>query len=153
MKSIEDLTREDWQDALRVLFDNNSIEYSRTILKPDYNIDESCGIEYSVNNELMPLHKQKCMISFSNPELLAWLYENDVDLTLPLQQLKFDFIDLDETNSILFEFVMGVNKIINDFSECHLKPEETVILHEMGPVLAEELNKIKELQKELINKL
>ena len=82
MNNIEDLTREDWQDALRVLFDNDSIEYSRAILKPDYNIDESYGIEYSVKNELVPLQKQKCMISFSNPELLAWLYENSSWLPL-----------------------------------------------------------------------
>ena len=150
MKKIEELNKIDWQDFLDRMFDN-TVEYSRTILSPNYGKDESCGIEYLHKSELISTIHQKNIISFSNPELISWLYEHEVDLTLPLKQLKYDFIDLDETNSVLFEFVMGVNKVMKDIpvSDSNNKP----FLEEMGPVYADELNLIRKLQRELISKL
>ena len=150
MKKIEELNNVDWQDFLTRMFDN-TVEYSRTILSPNYSKDESMGIEYFHENELASTIHQKNIISFSNPELISWLYENEVDLTLPLKQLKYDFIDLDETNSVLFEFVMGINKVMKEIPVPDTN--NTPLLQEMGPVYANELNSIRKLQRELIGKL
>jgi len=139
MKKIEELTKEDCQKFLLEVFGDKNILFNRLILKADLSVEESCGIEYNVKNELSPDTNQKFIISFSNPDFLSWLYKNDFDLTDPLYQLKFDFAEVDEANSALFEFAMGVNKIM-----MHSSIDEND---------AERLNEIKSLQKELIYKL
>jgi len=152
MKKIEELTKEECQEFLVEMFDNPLIEFSRIIMDPDFSKDESYGIEYFITNELKPENKQKYIVSFSNPFLLKWFYKHDIDLTMPLETLKYDYTDMDETNSVLFEFAMGVNRVINEYAAGGIIKDRAV-LQEMGPVFAEELNEIKGLQIELINKL
>ena len=48
--------------------------------------------------------------------LVAGFIKHDYDLIRPLRQLSVDYTEIDETNSILFEFAMNVNSVINDYS-------------------------------------
>ncbi len=141
MKRIEDLTREDCQEFLNEMFDN-SVEYTKTIYEADE--IESCGIEYNAKDDVTPCHNEKCLVSFSNPELISWLYKHDVDLTTPLQQLKYDYIEMDETNSILFEYAMNINKVLNENI-----PDDLY----QGQGNKKKIERIKETQKDLISKL
>lgn len=136
MKKINELTKDECQDFLNETFDDDSIDFNRLIFDPDFTDDESCGIEYSVSPE-----NKKYIVSFSNPDLITWLYKHDYDLFWPLQQLSVDYTEIDETNSILFEYAMNVNKIVNTYT----LPESNDEL--------EKLNEIKHLQKDLIGKL
>jgi hypothetical protein len=142
MRKIEELTKDDCRKFLMETFENKNIEFSRLIFRPDFTADESCGIEYNVKNGISSINEQKYVVSFSNPEFLMWLYKNGIDITMPLEQLKYDFAEIDEANSVLFEFAMGVSKIVTSHSTSAENDEDV-----------EKLNEIKSLQKELINKL
>jgi hypothetical protein len=143
MKKFNELTPEDCQSFLDELFEDDQITFKRVIDEPT--MDETPGIEYTT-------HEQSDTISISNPELLTWMYQNNVDLTQPLENLKYEYTEMDETNSILFEYAMEINKIIKEYSNI-LDMNNTALLQEMGPTYAKDLDAIMRLQKELINKL
>jgi len=79
------------------------------------------------------------------------MYKNEVDISTPLNDLKYEFNNITETNSVLFEYAIEINKIVNDYNFCGKIDIDKIVLQEMGPILAEELNKIKNLQAELVN--
>jgi hypothetical protein len=155
MKQLEDLTKDECQKFLDNLFEEENVEYIRMVFESENKNIDCCGIEYNIKNELDSKWQHTRIVSFSNPELIIWLYKHNVDITIPLKHMMFDFIDMDETNSILFEYVMSVNKIINEYLS--IKPvdsvNETAFLQEMGPIFVTGINKIKRLQKDLIKKL
>ena len=128
MKRIEDLTKEDYQTFLDKMFEN-SVEFNRLILTEE---DNERGIEYKVKKGL-----HKGIVSFGDPELVEWLYKKEIDITMPLELLKLNYMEIDETNSTLFQFVMGVTRIMNIDN---LWDEE-------------KYSEIGDLQKELISKL
>jgi hypothetical protein len=146
MKTIEELTKDECQEFLTENFEG-SVEFSKLIFDPNFADDESYGIEYTIVPE-----NKKYIVSFSNPDLLIWLYKHDFDMIRPLRQLAVDYTEIDETNSVLFEYAMNINRVMNDYSNANVVNERAV-LQELGPLFAEEINKIKELQKELISKL
>jgi len=132
------------------MFDE-SADFIRLILEPDFSKDETIGIEYSIKNDLAPSLTKRYIISFSNPDLLIWLYNNDFDLTEPLNQLRYDYTEIDETNSVLFEYAMNTNRIISSYSV--LENDESVGPMDSYLMKSRGLDQIKGLQKELINKL
>jgi hypothetical protein len=133
MKKIEELTKDECQIFLNEIFDDG-VEFS--------DINES-GIEYTVKGN-------KRLLTFSNPELLILLYENDIDLTKPLEQLRCDYMEMDETNSTLFEYVMEVNGVINNVDPVF----ESIAMKEVADEWrSDEFRKIRKLQKDLISKL
>lgn len=85
-----------------------------------------------------------------NPDFILWLYKNNIDITLPLKYLVSDYFEIDEMNSILFEFVMEINRIIK------LRAQNINILIEKysdDDMLKNILEEIIIKQKELINKI
>lgn len=148
MKSLTELTKEEYQSFLNDIFDG-SVEYNG--LKLESNND---GIEYLFKSD-----ESVRLISFSNPELISWLYKKDVDITIPLKQLKYDYVEMDESNSILFEYAMDVNRLINDkYYEGMQKhadgiKDATIATTMKLALLNEKFSEIKDLQRELISKM
>lgn len=140
MKNLKELSNEDYQSFLDTMFD--SVEYTGLIFETeDINID-SCGLEYVKKDDSSKL---KRILSFSNPELIIWLYENDADLSIPLRQLKYDYVEMDEINSILFEYAMNINRVLN----------KNLVVNEVyqGQEEKHKIEAIKNIQKELISKI
>jgi hypothetical protein len=147
MKKFEELTPEECQSFLNELFDETDTEFKQLITQPE----ENMGIEYSVKSE--DFDGGHCHVSITNPELLTWMYQHEVDMIMPLTRLKYDYIEMDETNSVLFEYAMEVGKIINEYTSSDRPEYPNPLLHEMGPVYAKDLEAIVKIQKDLINRL
>lgn len=154
MKRLDELTKDECQEFLDEIFEDEKVKYNKMIFDSTEGDIDCCGIEYQYENE------SKSIISFSNPELIKCLYKHDVDLTIPLKQLQVDFIDMDETNSILFEYVMGVNRILtNTPKSMELTTLVEGLLYEkldqevINDIEAERTREIRKLQKDLISKL
>lgn len=142
MKRIEELTLDECQTFLDQMFDN-SVEFNRIIFEND--CIDGCGLEYKVKS-----HDQLGFVSFSNPDFISWLYDNDIDISFSLKQLKFDYNELDETNSILFEYAMKINGVVEKY-----KPDFFNQDHNIGEYMIKSaaLDEIKLIQKDLISKL
>lgn len=147
MKKIEELTSEECQIFLNEMFEDINAKFERIILDP---LNEKTGIEYSVES----MDMGKCYIPISNPDLLIWLYKQDVDITEPLNYLKYDYNEMDETNSILFEYAMEIGKEIQKERE-HLYLIKGI--QELSGGINDEYHypyyKIEKLQKDLIKKI
>lgn len=141
MKKLNELTKEDCQSFLDELFEDSNAEFKDLIL-PESN-EMISGIEYSIKSE--DFDGGDRYVSISNPELLTWMYEHDVDISTPLTQLKYEYNEMDETNSILFEYAMEIGKILNE-------PQAPEARYS-GSEEKEKIKKIKDLQKSLINKI
>ena len=145
MKKINELTKEDCQDFLNLYINLkekdekvNYIKDTKIEIK-DFIINEESRsgiIKYSLNDA------HEYTMPICNPYFIEWLYKNDIDITIPLNQLKCDYDELDETNSILFEYAMDVNKILKDAQQAN-----------KDLIDIDQINKMKKLQKEMINKL
>lgn len=143
MKKFNELTSEDCQNFLDELFEDEHVIFKRVVE------EDSPGIEYDA-------HEYTDNISISNPELLCWMYKNKVDLTIPLNNLKYEYNEMNETNSVLFEYAMDIKKILNEYSDVFNTKRESkneFFDQEMGPTYAKEIEMIIKLQKELITKL
>ena len=147
MKLIEELTKEECQTFLNEMFDE-SVEFERIIFDGD--CTDGCGIEYKTKRRINEDKQNIGIVSFSNPELIAWLYENEIDITIPLKQLKIDFIEMDETNSTLFQYAMEINEIVSKY-----KTDKYNESHDIGNYMMKSaaLDEIKQLQKDLIKKI
>ena len=137
MKNLNELTNEEYQSFLDGIFDG--VEYTGLVFETDsVNID-CCGVEYKMKDKI------KRILSFSNPELIIWLYSKEVDLSIPLRQLRYDYVELDETNSILFEYAMDINRVLTKdlVSDARFSGSEEI----------EKIKAIKTIQKELVSKI
>jgi hypothetical protein len=140
MKQIKDLTKDDCQMFLNEMFDN-SVEFVEIIFD-GVCIDE-CGIKYKVKSTINDEESYVGIVPFSNPDIIIWLYKNDIDINVPLKLLKIDFIEMDETNATLFQYAMSVNNILNEHPNDLIFPT----------IDANQLDKIRKIQKELISKI
>jgi len=150
MKKIEELTNDECQSFLNELFEDVDIKFEKIITEP--NQDDTMGIEYSIES----MDMKNCYISVSDPDLLIWLYNNDVDISVPLEQLKYEYNEMNETNSILFEYAMEIGRIIQKDAEepKNLNWQETHDkLMTLGNPIKEKYDEIKKIQKDLINKI
>lgn len=99
MKKFEEITLEDYQSFLKNKFNDNFVYInSSNSIKNE--------ITYKINDKIGTL-------SFSDPDFILWLYEKEYDITSPLKNLILDYIEIDEFNSVLFEYAMEVNRLIN----------------------------------------
>lgn len=165
MKNLGELTNDECQDYLRNTFGDDA-KFIR-LISDSKDIDAN-GIEYELSDKYK-FNESKRVLYFSNPDVISWLYKNDVDISLPLKQLKSEFIDLDETNSILFEYAMEVNKILTKEKKIDERTEDTLsfapyipgspvidpmdILMSRNDKYQEIYNELKKTQKEMINKI
>ena len=138
MKRLNELTIDECQIFLNEIFEDDNVKFNKMIFETNKEGDIGCGIEYQYENE----HKN--VIPFSNPDLITCFYKHDVDLTIPLKQLRVDFIDMDEKNSILFEYAMDINKVLRQHGPINKTFREAFYSG---------MDKIEKLQKELIDKL
>lgn len=143
MKKLEELTNEVCQKFLDL---SNS---GKKFLKLELNENEK-GIMYQMDEKID-------LIPFYNFDLINWLYENEYDITLPLKELEYEYVELDETNSILFEYAMGVNmalykepleEIDSGYNNVNIGID-TSRLSSSNKII----EKIKKLQQELIEKI
>jgi len=134
MKKIEELKSEEWQMFLDMIVKDSS--FTQTIMNDvawEYN-----GVEYTYEQEN---EKISDFIPFYDPELLLKLYENKIDITVPLEQLKIFYKNVDNTNSLLFEYAMEVNRIINIYEKSNEHQEKI-----------DEIAEIKKLNKIIIKR-
>jgi len=134
MKKIEELKSEEWQMFLDMIVKDSS--FTQTIMNDvawEYN-----GVEYTYEQEN---EKISDFIPFYDPELLLKLYENKIDITVPLEQLKIFYKNIDNTNSLLFEYAMEVNRIINIYEKSNEHQEKI-----------DEIAEIKKLNKIIIKR-
>lgn len=137
MKKIEELTAEDCQSFLNELFEDVDTKFEKFTTLPSES--NEMGIDYSIKS----MDMNKCHISISNPDLLIWLYHNEIDMTIPLKQLKYEYNDMDETNSILFEYAIEIGRIIQKEHYSTDKRENLNMIMES----------IEKIQKDLVNKI
>jgi len=145
MKKIEELTPEECQSFLDELFEDVDTKFENIIINPKPG--ESMGIEYSIDS----MDMNKCYISISNPDLLIWLYNNNVDISVPLEQLKYEYNEMDETNSVLFEYAMEIGRIIQKENAEWKKIDEKTMYK--SKFTKEKYEAITKIQKDLINKI
>lgn len=133
MKTFEELTPDECQTFLNEMFEDVETKFEKLILEPN-----DMAIEYSVKS----INMDKCYLSFSNPDFLLWMYKHDFDITSPLKYLKYEYNEMDETNSILFEYAMEVGRIIqNSHKEFDYEQTDHTLIE------------IEKLQKDLVKKI
>jgi hypothetical protein len=145
MKNFNELTPEDCQSFLYELFEDEQVLFKRIIEEKT----EDPGIEYET-------HDSMDTISVSNPDLLCWMYKNNVDLTMPLNNLKYEYNEMDEMNSVLFEYVMEINKILNRIyarNKFYLKDFKNEQNQKIWHIYSKDFEDMMIIQKELINKI
>lgn len=139
MININELNEKDFQSALKDLMGVNT-KFIDILYNDEKNI---IGIKYQNKEKINHL-------MIDNPDFILWLYKNNIDITSHLKYLVSDYFEIDEMNSILFEFVMEINRIIK------LRAQNINILIEKysdDDMLKNILEEIIIKQKELINKI
>lgn len=144
MIDIKTLNEQDFQNALNHVIIENDTKFINTITNEK---DDIIGIKYIHLNksDIEPRY-----LSIGDPDLISWLYEKDVNIKESLQKLRAEYYQIDELNSILFEYVMEINRIIK------MRGENIINLidkYQNDETLSFIFKEILNQQKELIKKL
>lgn len=109
MRNLEDVKSEEWQEYINIIA--KGAKFKQTIFNNQADSTfEIAGIEYEYNYENESVSD---LIPFCEPTLITKLYENNIDITMPLQQLNIIYTEMDKTNAVLFDYAMNVNRILN----------------------------------------
>jgi hypothetical protein len=106
MKQLNEIKIDQWQTLINQIRQDDTVVTQVTVDNNDLMLNE---IKYVYQKDGENVTDS---VSFSNPDLISLLYENDIDITMPLNQLKYDYAEMEKTNTTLFEFAMEINRVI-----------------------------------------
>jgi len=105
MRKLEDLKSEEWQNYLDTMVKNSS--FTQTITS---GVDwKENGVEYTYIKEN---EKIKDYVPLYDVNLITKLYQDNVDITIPLNDLKEAYNEMDYTNTVLVEYFMEVSRLL-----------------------------------------
>lgn len=127
MRKLEEVKNEEWQTFLDTIVEGST--FTQTIVNDTF--ADMNGIEFIYEYEGESVSD---ILPLCEPRLIMKLYESDIDITLPLKQLNVIYTEMDKTNAVLFEYAMGVNRILEMYEnseDIQLKLNEIEKLNEI----------------------
>lgn len=106
MRKLEEIKSEEWQ----IFLDSVVKDATFTQITINDMIVDINGIDYTINYEGENVND---FIPLCDPELIIKLYKSNVDITMPLNQLKTIYNEMDNTNAVLFEYAMEVSRALD----------------------------------------
>jgi hypothetical protein len=106
MKQLEEIKIDQWQTFINQITQDDTVVTQVLTSEDDLMLNKIIYVYQRDGENITD------SVSFSNPDLISVLYKNNIDITMPLNQLKYDYIEMEKTNTTLFEFVMEINRII-----------------------------------------
>lgn len=111
MKRIDEITTTDCQKILVELFGKTKAHFE-DFIELDGTIK---GIKYTLSNKIYsPENKHAFSLSFNDPEVLPKLYNMEYDISDLLNEMKHEYLEMDELNNIFFEHITSIEDILND---------------------------------------
>lgn len=111
MKRINEITTNDCQKILVELFGKSKAHFE-DLIELNGNVK---GIRYTLPNKIYtPENKQTFSLIFNDPEVLPKLYHMEYDISEPLNEMRHEYLEMDELNNIFFEHITSIEEILND---------------------------------------